>query len=187
LQLAALTAKARREVLGAIAKEAIPTNRLRVVFLLPDSHLRLSQGGAEKDSAMPVQTPSVNVYSNCSNLDLATGICRRSKTRCTFAAGEHHACADATFVARVTTDRHEFQMLVDREHKPATAYIPVRTCRQISVEQAAGVHVNSIGIHGAQKSLLQLTTESDGSIRYRTALGDAAIHWREGQFSVMDE
>jgi hypothetical protein len=136
---------------------------------------------------MSLETPSVDVYSNCSNLDLATGICRRSKTRCTYAAGEHHLCAEATFVARVTSGRHEFQMLVDREHRPATAYIPVRTCRQIAVEHAAGVHVNSIGIHGAQKSLLQLASHSDGSIRYKTALGDAAIHWREGQFSVMDD
>ena len=136
---------------------------------------------------MTLETPSVDVYSNCSNLDLATGICRRSKQRCTHAAGEHHACADATFVARVTKGRTEFQVLVDREHKPATAYIPVRTCRQISVEQAAGVHVNSIGIHGAQKSLLQLAPQSDGSIRYRTALGDAAICWRDGQFCVMDD
>jgi hypothetical protein len=131
-------------------------------------------------------TPSVEVYANCSNLDLATGQCRRSKTRCTFAAGEHHACADATFVARVTTDRHEFQMLVDREHKPATAYIPVRTCRQITVAHAAGVYVNTIGIHGAQQSLLQLKPAADGSIHYQSALGDAAIRWHAGTFSVVD-
>ena len=136
---------------------------------------------------MTLETPSVDVYSNCSNLDLATGICRRSKKPCTFAAGEHQACSDATFVARVTSRRHEFQVLVDREHKPATAYIPVRTCRQISVAHAAGVHVNSIGIHGAEKSLLHLASTPDGSIRYRTTQGEAAIGWRDGQFSVMGE
>jgi hypothetical protein len=132
-------------------------------------------------------TPSVDVYANCSNLDLATGQCRRSKSRCTFAAGEHHECADATFVARVTTERHEFQMLVDREHRPATAYLPVRTCRQTTVAHAAGVYVNTIGIHGAQQSLLQLKPAASGVIRYQSALGDAAIHWCDGQFSVIEE
>src|SRR5690348_8790223 len=108
---------------------------------------------------MPVQSPSIEVYSNCSSLDLATGKCRRSQQPCSFAAGKHHACDDATFVARVNTARDEFQMLVDRENKPATAFIPVRTCRQITVAHAAGVHVNSIGVHGAQQSLLQLKHE----------------------------
>lgn len=78
-------------------------------------------------------------------------------------------------------------MLIDREHKPATAYIPVRTCRQITVAQAAGVHVNSIGVHGAQQSLLQLKREVDGSIRYQSALGEAAIRWHGGQFSVIED
>ncbi len=136
---------------------------------------------------MPVHTPSIELYSNCSNLDLATGKCRRSQLTCTHAAGEHYACADATFVARITTPRNEFQMLVDREHKPATAFIPVRTCRQIMFAQAAGVHVNSIGVHGAQRSLLQLKREVDGSIRYQSALGEAAIRWHDGQFSVIED
>ncbi|HTL29014.1 MAG TPA: hypothetical protein VL282_07335 [Tepidisphaeraceae bacterium] len=132
-------------------------------------------------------TPSVEVYSNCSNLDLATGICRSTGRRCDFAAGEHHRCKNATFVARVVKGRHEFQVLVDIHHKPASAYIPVRTCRQITVAQAAGVHVNSIGAHGADKSLLQLKPEPNGLIRYQSKLGEAAICWYDGQFSVIED
>lgn len=129
--------------------------------------------------------PDVEIYSICSNLDLATGNCRLRQGACPISPSEHRQCSDATFVARVVESGSEFHVLLDSGHCPTTGHLPVRTCRQLCVLQTAGVHVNSISSLGAQGASLDLETTPDRALRYRSRSGDVSLAWSDGQFTVM--
>lgn len=120
----------------------------------------------------------------CSSLDAAARRCRLNGLPCPFAAGNFEACADSTFVARVSMPPDEFGVLLNARREPALGTLSVTVCRRPEFHHgAAGVHVNAVLESPGDQALLEAAWRLDGSVEYRCPATDVRLLWRDGKFT----
>jgi hypothetical protein len=102
---------------------------------------------------------------------------------CPFAKGGYSACADSTFVARVSMPPDEFGVLLNADGVPALGTLAVKRCRRPEYHQgAAGVHVNVVLESAGDGALLEATWRLDGAVEYRCPSSEVRFMWRGGRF-----
>lgn len=125
----------------------------------------------------------VSLSKICSSLDAAGGLCRLNGLKCPFASGGYEACADSTFVARVSMPPDEFVVLLNAQHEPALGTLAVVKCRRPEYYfGVAGVHVNVVLESPGDGSLLQANWQMDGSVEFSCPASDIRFLWRSGKF-----
>jgi len=125
----------------------------------------------------------------CSSLDVGTGTCRLTPgVACPFARqGGYEACADSTFLARVSMPPDEFCVLLNAAGEPALGTLSVMKCRRPEYHHgAAGVHVNVVLETPGDGALLTATWGLDGPVEYHCAASDVRFLWRDGRFVPLD-
>lgn len=128
----------------------------------------------------------VSVSKVCSSLDGAAGACRLNGLPCPFAKGGYEACADSTFVARVSMPPDEFVVLLNAQNEPALGTLAVIKCRRPEFYHgAAGVHVNVVLESLGDGALLAATWRLDGAVEFHCPSSDVRFIWRGGKFIPM--
>jgi hypothetical protein len=125
----------------------------------------------------------VSISKICSSLDVGASACRLNGLACPFAAGGFEACADSTFVARVSMPPDEFVVLLNAQREPALGTLEVKKCRRPEFHHgAAGVHVNVVLESPGDGALLAAAWRLNGAVEYHCPSSDVRFVWRGGKF-----